>query len=174
MKPVIYRALLALGSNQGDRARTIRQALAVLDHHPAIRLLKISRLIETEPVGMDEGDAAGMFLNAAAMIETRLSPEGLLSVCLETERRFGRNRDAPGNTQAGYRSRTLDVDILFFEDQLIRREGLEIPHPRLHERAFVLVPLVEIAPDWIHPVFGRRVSELYECLKTSHTVKAEG
>jgi 2-amino-4-hydroxy-6-hydroxymethyldihydropteridine diphosphokinase len=132
-------AYVALGSNLGDREATIRGALAELDAAPGVRVVAVSTLVETEPVGyLDQP----RFLNGAAAIETDLPARELLGLLLGTERRFGRRRE--GVPAQG--PRTLDLDLLLYGDAEIDEEGLQIPHPRLHERAFVLGPLAELDP----------------------------
>jgi len=149
---------LGLGSNLGDREAALEEALRRLCGR-GLRVALRSSTWLTEPVG---GPPQGPFLNAVVSGTIALSPEGLLRACLETEREMGRVRtvrDGP---------RTIDIDILFYGD--VRREtpGLTIPHPRLHERRFVLEPLFEIAPALRHPVLGLTVAELRErCPDTS-------
>jgi len=135
----VPRAYLGLGSNLGEREATIRAALDELARTPGIDLVAVSSLRETDPVGyLDQP----RFLNGAAVVDTELPPRELLAALLRIEARFGRDRDAvPGGGP-----RTLDLDLLLYDDLQIREEGLQIPHPRLHERAFVLDPLGEVAP----------------------------
>lgn len=133
------RAYVALGSNLGDREGTIRAALSALAETPGMEIVAVSTLVETEPVGyLDQPP----FLNGAAALETELPPRELLDLLLETERRFGRVRE--GVPAQG--PRTLDLDLLLYGDREIDEEGLQIPHPRLHERVFVLGPLAELDP----------------------------
>ena len=131
------RAYVALGANLGDRERTIRAALAELDGTPGVEVAAVSRLVETEPVGyLDQP----RFLNGAAALETSLPPQELLDLLLAVERRFGRSRE--GVPPQG--PRTLDLDLLLYGTARIEEPGLRIPHPRLHERRFVLEPLAEL------------------------------
>jgi 2-amino-4-hydroxy-6-hydroxymethyldihydropteridine diphosphokinase len=135
----VARAYVALGSNLGDREATIRGALAELDAAPGVRVVAVSTLVETEPVGyLDQP----RFLNGAAALETDVPARELLELLLQIERRFGRRRE--GVPAQG--PRTLDLDLLLYGDAEIDEEGLQIPHPRLHERAFVLGPLAELDP----------------------------
>ena len=133
-------AYVALGANLGDRARTIRAALAELDRSPSVSVTAVSTLVETDPVGYVDQPP---FLNGAAEVETTLAPRQLLDLLLEVERRFGRER--AGVPPQG--PRTLDLDLLLYESAEIDEPGLRIPHPRLHERRFVLAPLAELDPS---------------------------
>ena len=134
------RAYVALGSNLGDRETTIRAALAELAATPGVEVAAVSRLIETDPVGDVEQPR---FLNGAAAVDTSLAPRPLLELLLAVERRFGRERaGAPAHGP-----RTLDLDLLLYESAEIDEPGLRIPHPRLHERRFVLEPLAELDPS---------------------------
>lgn len=128
---------LGLGSNLGDRAGALRGAAAALAEHPALRLRAVSTLRRTAPVG---GPPQPDFVNAAARLESSLPPRALLDLLLTLERRHGRRRAAPNGP------RTLDLDLLFYGAARLREPGLELPHPRLTERAFVLEPLAELAP----------------------------
>ena len=130
--------LIGLGGNLGDPAKNMRQALAILDADPACRVEKVSSFWRTPPWGKtDQPD----FVNACAEVSTSLEPEEFLALCLKTEQALKRVR------QERWGPRSLDIDILFFGDRSVAQEGLTIPHPRISERAFVLVPLAEIAPD---------------------------
>ena len=131
------RAHVALGANLGDREATIRAALADLEAAEGVRVVAVSTLRETEPVGyLDQPP----FLNGAAELETSLAPGALLELLLAVERRHGRVRE--GVPAQG--PRTLDLDLLLYASARIDEPGLRIPHPRLHERAFVLEPLAEL------------------------------
>jgi 2-amino-4-hydroxy-6-hydroxymethyldihydropteridine diphosphokinase len=144
------QAAIALGSNLGDVRATVEGALAELDDSPGIRLLRRSAWYRSTPVGPPQPD----YLNGCAVLEVSLSPEALLERLLETETRFGRVR------AERWGPRTLDLDLILFGDLHLDGARLQIPHPRLRERAFVLVPLAEIAPDWIDPLTNRTVASL--------------
>ena len=150
-------AAVAVGSNLGDRASTITRGIDRLAETSGVRLLETSTLHETAPVG---GPEQGSFLNGAILLETTLAPVVLLRRLHEIEREFGRIR---GDT-APNGPRTLDLDLLLLGDQVLQTEAIELPHPRLHERAFVLDPLVEIAPELVHPISLRTVRQLHEAL----------
>ena len=147
MKPAT--AWVAFGGNLGDVRATVGQALAALDALPGIRVSGRSRFYRTPAWGhTDQPD----FINGVAALETTLAPRALLDALLATELRFGRDRgaDAPR-----WGPRTLDLDLLAVGDQVLDEPGLVLPHPRLHERAFVLVPLAELAPGFDVPGRGR-------------------
>ncbi|MGV8075159.1 MAG: 2-amino-4-hydroxy-6-hydroxymethyldihydropteridine diphosphokinase [Syntrophobacteraceae bacterium] len=160
----MHYVLIGFGSNQGDSVRICGEALEVLRQHPQIEVLKVSSFYRTEPVGMVEQD---WFTNGVAICETSLEPEGLLNALQRIEAGFGRVREACGGP------RTLDLDILAFEDCRIEYPGLIIPHPRLHERRFVLLPLVEIAPHWLHPVLKLQAKEMLDRISGQGNQKAE-
>lgn len=151
MNPVV--AYVGLGGNVGDAAATLRAAFAELDALPETRLLRASRLYRTPAWGVaDQPD----FVNAAAMLETALPAQALLVHLLAIERAHGRERDADRR----WGPRTLDLDLLLYGDAVLDEPGLHLPHPRLHERAFALMPLVEIAPDAVIPGIGRAADAL--------------
>jgi 2-amino-4-hydroxy-6-hydroxymethyldihydropteridine diphosphokinase len=146
---------IALGSNLGDRDAYLRGAIEKL--RPAIHNLRVSTFHDTAPVGVGPQPT---FLNAAAVGETSLTARALLDGLLLVEKELGRERPFPGA------ARTLDLDLILFDDAVIDEPQLIVPHPRFRERRFVLEPLSEIAPDWRDPVTGRTVEELLRILVT--------
>jgi 2-amino-4-hydroxy-6-hydroxymethyldihydropteridine diphosphokinase len=137
----VTRAYVGLGANLGDREGTIRAAVADL---PGV--VAVSTLRETDPVGIT---AQPRFLNGVAALETELAPRELLDALLAVERRLGRERGKR------WGPRTIDLDLLLYGDEVIDEDGLTIPHPRLHERRFVLEPLADLAPKLVVPGHGR-------------------
>ena len=144
---------LSLGSNVGERGENIARAIAALAGF-GVRVVKRSALYETEPVEMREPE---WFLNCVVEAQTDLPPRELMRALLEIERSLGRERTASVTRKL---PRIIDLDILFYGSEVIREAGLEIPHPRMAERRFVLVPLAEIAPGVMHPVLKKTVREV--------------
>ncbi|HEY1368810.1 MAG TPA: 2-amino-4-hydroxy-6-hydroxymethyldihydropteridine diphosphokinase [Gaiellaceae bacterium] len=149
------RVYVALGSNLGDREQMLRSALEELAAEPGVELVARSSFRETDPVGFVEQPR---FLNAAAVLETELGSRELLGRLLDVERRLGRTRTGPP-----LGPRTIDLDLLLYGAETIAEPGLQVPHPRLHERRFVLEPLVELEPDLVVPGRGT-VEELLAAL----------
>jgi len=147
---VVY---LGIGSNVGEREEFIEQAVFLLNKISGVKVTKRSSNFETEPEGNEDQPP---FLNAAVEIETSLSPQKLLAAAQEIENTLGREREVE------WGPRTVDLDILLYDDDIISDDKLQIPHPLLHERLFVLMPLAEIAPDAVHPTLEKTMGELYE------------
>lgn len=146
---------IALGTNLGDRQANLAQAKAALPK--AIEILQESSIYETPPWGYTDQPP---FLNQVLKVSTRLSPRCLLRKLKRIEKKMGREKTFR------YGPRLIDLDILFYGQHVIQKYSLQIPHPRLHERAFVLVPLAEIAPDFVHPVFKETVQTLLSRVDT--------
>ena len=143
---VLQIAHIGLGANLADPVRQVQRGIRELATLPRTRLIRHSSLYRTAPVGEpDQPD----FVNAVAVVDTALSPHELLEALLALEARYGRVRGKPNAP------RTLDLDLLLLGSQVISEPGLEVPHPRMHQRAFVLVPLVEVSPDALIPGHGR-------------------
>jgi 2-amino-4-hydroxy-6-hydroxymethyldihydropteridine diphosphokinase len=152
-------ACIALGSNLGDRRGMLAGAIAALAGTGGVVVQRVSSFHETEPVGGPPGQ--GLFLNAAAVLETTLDPFALLHVLQEIEERFGRARTVH------WGERTLDLDLLLFGDQIVDTPELTIPQPRMAVRRFVLAPLAEIAPEAVDPVTRRTIVDLLADLEAS-------
>ena len=150
------KAYIGIGSNIGDRYDNCLKAIAFLEQRGQV-ILKRSSLYETEPWGVKDQPR---FINMAIEIRTGLSPQELLSLLKKTEKDMGRVY----TTRWG--PRLIDLDILLYEDRIINENDLQIPHPRMHERAFVLEPLAEICPEKVHPVLLKRIDELLRILES--------
>lgn len=146
----MHNVYLSLGSNIGDRATNIGRAIAELGKR-GLRITRKSSLYETEPVEFVDQP---WFLNSAIEVKTDLRPAELLKVILEVEQAMRRERRVPKGP------RVIDVDILLFDDDVIHTAGLDVPHPRIAERLFVLVPMNEIAPEAVHPVMKKDMAQL--------------
>lgn len=157
--PIAY---VGLGSNIGDKSKNIQTALELLDQSDTIEVVKTSSFYETEPVGYENQD---WFVNAVAELETNLSPQELLNTLLRIEQDMGRKRDIR------WGPRVIDLDLLLYDQLCLDTPDLVIPHPRMHERAFVLVPLAEIAFNIIHPLLNKTIGRILEEFNSSKTIR---
>ena len=169
------RAYIGLGSNRGDRLGFVQQAMQLLKDVPAIKVIECSSLYETQPFG---NTSLPWFVNAVAAIETNLGADELLDICKDIEKRLtdlhasepldNINLIEPEN------NRIIDLDILFFGEQIIETETLKVPHPKIDVKAYALVPLLEIAPQLVHPKLKRTVTQLHEELPEPELVYLYG
>ncbi|GAB3651153.1 2-amino-4-hydroxy-6-hydroxymethyldihydropteridine diphosphokinase [Echinicola sediminis] len=151
------QVVLLIGGNMGDREGLMEQALEKLGKH--FDLTKKSALYETEAWG---GESSGNYLNRALVVETAHSPMQVLDLCQKVEKELGRKRDRK------WGDRTMDIDIIFYGDRVIRTDRLKVPHPLMGERRFVLLPIVEILPDFVHPLLQKDMKGmLTDCLDPS-------
>src|SRR4051812_24551626 len=155
-------AFISLGSNMGNRFTLLEEALTSLQTGYPIELVNISSIYETDPVGYENQNC---FLNMVAQIRTSLKPEELLAACLQTEKKLGRKREIR------WGPRTIDLDILLYNDENMITERLVIPHPRMHERSFVMIPLLEICPDITLPAMKQPLCELADQLSDREGVR---
>jgi 2-amino-4-hydroxy-6-hydroxymethyldihydropteridine diphosphokinase len=154
-------AYVGVGSNVGDRQAWIREALALLQRNRKVEILQLSSLYETQPVGVRDQP---MFLNAVVKISTGHTPRNLVRLFQTIERRLGRRRTIR------WGPRRIDLDLLLYDHQLVNQPEVVVPHPELAKRAFVLVPMVEIAPDVVHPLLGKTMSQLLACVGGAEAV----
>lgn len=152
-----FWSAIALGSNLGNSLQTLEAAVAALAQTPKIALQARSQWYQTKAVGPPQPD----YLNGCVLLTTTLNPHALLQVLLDIEKQFGRVR------RERWGPRTLDLDLLLYADRVLHTPDLQIPHPRMTERAFVLIPLAEIAPDWIEPVSGKAIADLVQTVDCS-------
>ncbi len=145
--------LVAMGTSLGDRRQLLQRALAEVARLDGVRVLAASPVYDTAPAG---GVATNRFLNAAMRLQTRLEPEELLCALLRVEATLGRTR------HQRWEDRTMDLDLLLWGQRIIRTPRLVVPHPRMHQRRFVLVPAVDLAPDATHPLLRRSLAELLD------------
>ncbi len=155
------KVYLSTGSNIGDRLAYLQRAVKMLEAYPGISVSQVSAVYETAPWGYPN---QALFLNQIVEIETQISPADLLSAIKKIEKEIGRTPSFK------YGPRVIDMDILFYGDQIIEQENLTIPHPHLSERAFVLVPLADLIPDFVHPKLGKTVAQLKQAIDCSSVV----
>lgn len=149
----MHKITLLLGSNQNNRKALILKAIELLETKIG-SCQKVSSIYESDAWGFE---ADTPFLNQVALFESDLKAQEILQIALETEKELGRIRN-----KEGYASRTMDIDLLFYDDEIIEEENLQIPHPRIHLRRFTLEPLVELMPDFIHPKLKKTMHELLQ------------
>lgn len=154
---------LSLGSNKGDRIGYVQQATSLLGAIDGVNIIRTSAFYETEPWNMT---SETWFVNAVVEIKTNLSPSDLLYECQRIEKQLGRERER----EDAYDDRTIDIDILFYNREIINEANLVIPHKYVHLRAFTLVPLLELCPDFVHPVLNKTISELHADLENPEMV----
>ncbi len=160
-------AYLSLGSNIDDRVSYVQQASKLLTESGMVSIVRSSALYETEPWGNSDQN---WFINAVIEIKTKLEPRELLTLCNDIEQKLNRER-IEGKK---WLPRTIDIDILFYGDLTINEPGLTIPHKYLSIRAFVLVPLLELIPDYVHTKFKKSVSELYDAIENPEEIYLYG
>jgi len=156
-----HTACIGLGSNLGSSRKLVQEAWQALSVHPALALQVLSSAYRTKPVAME---SSHWFINAVGLLKTSLSPRELLGVLLQVEAEFGRIRSPD---RSGYQDRTLDLDLLLFDDLVIDSAELTLPHPAMDTRWFVLIPLAEIALDLVHPLQEKTIAELISGLSPS-------
>ncbi|MGB3639941.1 MAG: 2-amino-4-hydroxy-6-hydroxymethyldihydropteridine diphosphokinase [Rivularia sp. (in: cyanobacteria)] len=158
------KAAIALGSNLGESFTTLQNAIKALIETPLVTVINNSKWYRTKPVG---GPAQPDYINGCALLKVKLEPHKLLETLLKIEQQFGRVR------KEHWGARTLDLDLILYDDLILDTPNLQIPHPRMKERAFVLVPLAEIAPNWIEPVSGKTITQLLKEVDCSGVAQVE-
>lgn len=163
---MMNRVALLIGGNQGDRQALIEQATVLIQERIGTAVA-VSKVYETEPWGTFEADSGARrvenFLNSALLVETGLTAHEVLKEALAIEKELGRQR--PQLSTRKYHSRPMDIDLIFYNDEVIDTANLTVPHPRMHLRRFVLEPLAEIMPGYRHPILGKTVKEMLEEVK---------
>ncbi len=154
---------LSLGSNKGDRIGYVQQAASLLGADEGISIVRTSAFYESEPWNMN---TKNWFVNAVVEAKTKYSPQELLEVCQRIEKQLGRTSE--GKNQ--YQDRTIDIDILFYNKDIINEENLIIPHKYVHLRAFTLVPMMELNSDFVHPVLHKNIVEMHNDLENPEMV----
>lgn len=156
-------AYLSLGSNQGDRIGYVQQAAGLIGAEEKISIVRTSAFYETEPWNMS---TKNWFVNAVIEIKTQYSPYELLDICQKIEKKLGREE----NESQNYEDRTIDIDILFYDKEIINDEQLTIPHKFVHLRAFTLVPMLELNSSFVHPVLHKSIVEMHNDLENPEMV----
>ena len=162
MKKRTVKVYLSLGSNKGDRINYLKSAVQELKNNKEIKIINSSLIYETEPWGYKE---QAVFLNCVLEIETNISHSDFFKYCINIEKKLGRKK------KLKWQEREIDIDILFYDDMVNKEKNLTLPHREIENRRFVLVPLNEIAPDFIHPVLKKKISDLLLETKDESKVK---
>lgn len=149
---------LCLGSNSGDRLKLIEQAVSLMNLAENMKIIRTSALYETEPWGVKNQN---WFLNMAVELKTNIPPQDLLVKLQNIEKTLGRNRVK----ETRWGERPIDIDIIFYGEEILDTDFLTIPHKLMHKRAFVLIPLLELIPDFVHPIFKKSLSQIYDELE---------
>ncbi len=149
---------LCLGSNSGDRLKLIEQAVSLMNLAENMKIIRTSALYETEPWGVKNQN---WFLNIAVELKTNIPPQDLLVKLQNIEKTLGRNRVK----ETRWGERPIDIDIIFYGEEILDTDFLTIPHKLMHKRAFVLIPLLELIPDFVHPIFKKSLSQIYDELE---------
>lgn len=160
------RGFIAFGSNLGDMRANIAHAVELINQYVGT-IQVVSTIIETEPLLDSNNPVAGQanYLNGGILVETALAPVQVLEKLLEIEAALGRKR---GITDLRWGPRTIDLDLIALEDQVVRTQNLTLPHPEMHKRDFVLIPMAELWPDWRHPLLGKNTVDLLAELPKKH------
>ena len=148
------KSAIALGSNLGDSLAILEAAIETLDRIPGIKVILVSSWYQTKAIGPPQPD----YVNGCILVQVEQEPHSLLEILSNIEKQFGRIR------QQKWGPRTLDLDLLLYDDLILETSTLQIPHPRMRERAFVLAPLAEIVPRWVEPVSGKTIEELVKAV----------
>ena len=154
---------LSLGSNKGDRIGYVQQAASLLGSDEGITIVRTSAFYETEPWNMN---TKTWFVNAIVEIKTKYSPDELLEICQRVEKQLGREHKSTQD----YEDRTIDIDILFYNKDIVNTQNLTIPHKYVHLRAFNLVPMMELNSDFVHPVLNKNIVEMHNDLENPEMV----
>lgn len=149
---------LCLGSNSGDRLKLIEQAVSLMNLAENMKIIRTSALYETEPWGVKNQN---WFLNMAVELKTNIPPQDLLVKLQNIEKTLGRNRVK----ETRWGERPIDIDIIFYGEEILDTDFLTIPHKLMHKRAFVLIPLLELIPDFVHPILKKSLSQIYDELE---------